>query len=100
MSVEGPRPLLQSAEHPGSSYDRAPTCSSITRDLDVMLPMRDGVKICIGVYRPDAPERFPALLAFAIYNKDFQGSDTTEALPPQPAWPHPGLNMPALRAGA
>ena len=51
-----------------------------------MVPMRDGVKICVDVYRPDAPEKFPALLAFAIYNKDFQGPDMAEALPPQPAW--------------
>lgn len=28
----------------------------------------------------------PALLAFAIYNKDIQGPDVTEAIPPQPAW--------------
>lgn len=86
MSVERSRPLLQSAEHLGSNYNRTPTYSSIARDLDVMVPMRDGVKICIDVYRPDAPERFPALLAFAVYNKDFQGPDAAEALPPQPAW--------------
>jgi hypothetical protein len=58
----------------------------MARDVDVMVPMRDGIKICIDVYRPDTPEKFPALLAFAIYNKDFQGPDMAEALPPQPAW--------------
>lgn len=73
MTAEISRPLLQSADNPGRSYDRAPTYSSIHRELDVMVPMRDGVKICVDVYRPDAPEKFPALLAFAIYNKDFQG---------------------------
>ena len=35
--------------------------------------MRDGVKIAIDVYRPDATERLPALLAFSIYNKDKEG---------------------------
>ena len=48
--------------------------------------MRDGVKICVDIYRPDTTEKLPALLAFAIYNKDFQGPDVAEALPPQPAW--------------
>ena len=86
MTVELSRPLLQSADKPGADYDRAPTYSSILRDLDVMVPMRDGVKICVDVYRPDAAEKFPALLAFAIYNKDFQGPDMAEAVPPQPAW--------------
>ena len=80
------RPLLQSAENPGPHYDREPTYASIARDMDVMVPMRDGVKICVDVYRPQASGKFPALLAFAIYNKDFQGPDMAEALPPQPAW--------------
>ena len=91
MSVEGSRhrsslELLPSADNPGPSYDREPTFSSIARDIDVMVPMRDGVKICVDVYRPEASGKFPALLAFAIYNKDFQGPDMAAALPPQPAW--------------
>ena len=80
------RALLQSAENPGPSYDRPPTISSMARDMDVMVPMRDGVQICVDIYRPDQAGKFPALLAFAIYNKDFQGPDMAEALPPQPAW--------------
>ncbi len=91
MSFEASRPkssaqLLHSAENPGPTYDRTPTFSSIARDIDVMVPMRDGVKICVDVYRPEASGKFPALLAFAIYNKDFQGPDMAAALPPQPAW--------------
>ena len=78
--------LLPSAENPGPSYDREPTFSSIARDIDVMVPMRDGVKICVDIYRPEASGKFPVLLAFAIYNKDFQGPDMAAALPPQPAW--------------
>ena len=77
---------LQSAENPGPVYDREPLYSSIARDIDVMVPMRDGVNICVDVYRPEAAGKFPVLLAFAIYNKDFQGPDMAEALPPQPAW--------------
>jgi putative CocE/NonD family hydrolase len=77
---------LQSPENPGPAYDRPPLYSSIARDVDVMVPMRDGVNLCVDVYRPEAAGKFPALLAFAIYNKDFQGPDMAEALPPQPAW--------------
>ena len=38
------------------------------------------------MYRPDTKEKLPALLAFAIYNKDLQGPDIADALTPQPAW--------------
>src|SRR6202035_1286475 len=85
VNGESSRPLLQSAENPGSNYNREPTIAEIARDMDVMVPMRDGVKICIDVYRPDAPGKFPALLAFAIYNKDFQGPDMAAAPPAPPA---------------
>ena len=73
-------PLLQSPDHPGPAYDRAPEFADITREVDVMVPMRDGVKICVDIYRPNARGKFPALLAFAIYNKDLQGPDLAEAL--------------------
>ena len=79
-------PLLMSSEAPPTDYDRAPSYERMVRDIDVMVPMRDSVKICIDIYRPDTTEKLPALLAFAIYNKDFQGPDVAESLPPQPAW--------------
>src|SRR5436305_7793233 len=80
-----PQPLFTSGESPPSDYDRAPTYAMI-RERDVMVAMRDGVKLATDVYRPDTSEKLPALLAFAIYNKDFQGPDVAESLPPQPAW--------------
>jgi predicted acyl esterase len=66
VNGESSRPLLQSAENPETNYNREPTIAEIARDMDVMVPMRDGVKICVDVYRPEAPGKFPALLAFAI----------------------------------
>ena len=42
---------------------------------DVAVPMRDGVNLSIDIYRPDSTEKFPALLAFSIYNKDLQGPE-------------------------
>ena len=77
--------VLQSPDNPGPIYDRPPE-HNIVRDVDVMVPMRDGVQICVDIYRPKAAGKFPALLAFAIYNKDLQGPDLAEGLPPQPAW--------------
>ena len=54
MKVNSPPPptALQSPDSPGPAYDRAPECSEITRDIDVMVPMRDGVEICVDIYRP------------------------------------------------
>jgi len=41
-------------------------------DRDVQAEMRDGVKLCVDVYRPDAPGRFPALLTMHPYCKDIE----------------------------
>jgi uncharacterized protein len=78
--------LAYAADSPPADYDRPPTYQKMIRELDVTVPMRDGVKLCVDVYRPATDEKLPALLAFAIYNKDFQGPDMAEAMPPQPAW--------------
>jgi len=73
-------------DRPPPSYDRPATYTGVIRERDVYVPMRDGVNLCIDIYRPDTEEKLPALLAFAIYNKDMQSLDLTEKLPPQPAW--------------
>lgn len=77
---------LNHAEAPPGSYDRAPQYVDMIAEKDVRVPMRDGVKLAVDVYRPKSDDKFPALLAFAIYNKDLQGPDAAEALPPQPSW--------------
>lgn len=77
---------LNHPETPPGRYDRAPQYDSMIANKDVYVPMRDGKKLAIDIYRPDSEEKFPALLAFAIYNKDLQGPDAAEALPPQPSW--------------
>jgi predicted acyl esterase len=68
------------------AYDRPAQYHGIIKERDVVVPMRDGIKLSIDVYRPESTEKFPALLAFAVYNKDFQGPDLAETLTPQPAW--------------
>jgi len=45
----------------------------IKKEEDVYIPTRDGDKICVDVYRPDAEGKFPALLAFSAYGKSSQG---------------------------
>jgi len=53
---------------------------------DVMVPMRDGVRLCVDIYRPETDLKLPALLAIAGHNKDLQTPELAAALPPQPAW--------------
>jgi uncharacterized protein len=70
----------------GSQYDRPVQYVGFITERDVRVSMRDGVELCVDIYRPNAEEKLPALLAFAVYNKDIQGPDVSESLPPQPAW--------------
>jgi predicted acyl esterase len=39
-------------DNPGVAYDGAPEFSDIARAIDVMVPMRDGVQICVDICRP------------------------------------------------
>lgn len=74
---------------PPPHYDRKPEYDAMHWDRDIMIPMRDGVRICADVYRPDARAKFPALLAYAPHNKDLQTPEACEKAPaigPQPAW--------------
>ena len=66
-------------------------------ERDLMVTMRDGVKLAIDVYRPDAESRYPVLYAAALHNKDLQGPDIADVLPPQPA--HAPLWFGPIEAG-
>jgi uncharacterized protein len=41
---------------------------------DQMIPVGDGVSLASDVYLPKAPGRYPAIVAFAAYSKELQGS--------------------------
>lgn len=69
-----------------ATYQPNPIATSLVWDKDVMAPMRDGVSLCVDVYRPEGVGKFPALLAVAGHNKDLQTPELARALPPQPAW--------------
>jgi uncharacterized protein len=86
-SGSGVKSGLQAAgDCPPIGYQRAPSHDAMIAEKDVAVSMRDGVKLSVDIYRPDSVERFPALLAFSIYNKDLQGPEVAQSLPPQPAW--------------
>ena len=53
---------------------------------DQRVTMRDGVRLCVDVYLPQTPGRYPALLSLSPYSKDIQQK------PPQ--WSH------AIESGA
>jgi putative CocE/NonD family hydrolase len=78
--------MFGAGDRPPTTYERAPEHAGIVREVDVVVPMRDGVKLVLDVYRPDAPGRFPALLAFGGHPKHIQGPDFAAATPPQPSW--------------
>ena len=44
----------------------------IKGERDIHVPMRDGVRLAINVFRPDTEGRFPALVALSPYVKDHQ----------------------------
>src|SRR3974377_943907 len=82
-----PTPYLTSAgDELPTQYDRTPEYDGFIEERDIRVVMRDGVHLSVDVYRPDTTKKLPALLAFAIYNKDLQGAAIAAALTPQPAW--------------
>jgi putative CocE/NonD family hydrolase len=54
-------------------------------ERDLRIRMRDEVTLALDVYRPEGPGPFPVLYACALHNKDIQGPDMADVLPPQPA---------------
>ncbi|MFJ8107852.1 CocE/NonD family hydrolase [Streptomyces sp. NPDC096132] len=78
--------LPVTSETPPTLYDRPAEYDDFIAERDVRVPMRDGVELCVDIYRPRTEEPLPALLAFAIYNKDLQGPDIATTIPPQPSW--------------
>jgi predicted acyl esterase len=57
---------------PSSKNESAKTTYKIKIEKNVMVPMRDGVRLAVDIYRPDAPGRFPALLGLSSYGKAIQ----------------------------
>jgi len=45
----------------------------IVEELDVKVPMRDGIRLSTNIYRPDGPDRFPVLLMRSPYGNGGTG---------------------------
>lgn len=54
----------------------------IRLEEDIWVPMRDGVKLAVDVYRPDAPGKFPALVSWSWYGKDSEKLETNPKYQP------------------
>ncbi len=51
----------------------------IRTDKNISVKARDGIRLAVDVYRPDAPGKFPALLSLSPYGKELQAL----LMPPQ-----------------
>ena len=78
--------MLGGPHSPPPGYDRGPSYDKMKQDRDLMVPMRDGTRLCVDIYRPEGEGRFPVLLALAAHNKDLQTPEACEHSGPQPAW--------------
>jgi len=52
-------------------------------ERDIGVAMRDGARLAVEMYRPDAPVRYTVLSAAALQNKDIQGPDIADILAAQ-----------------
>src|SRR5664280_799772 len=43
---------------------------TMVAEKDVFVTMRDGVKVALDIFRPDAPGEFPVIYATSAYQKD------------------------------
>lgn len=78
----------QIVKHEGSQ----PTYNVKTQK-NIMVPMRDGVRIAVDIYRPDAEgEKFPAILAWGMWGKDLQ--EAVRWLADKPYRPQPYYDSP------
>ncbi|MCO5159522.1 MAG: CocE/NonD family hydrolase [Mesorhizobium sp.] len=75
-----------SSTEPGPFYDRTPEYPDADWERDIIVPMRDGVRLCVDICRPRTTTPLPALLAIAPYNKEQNGPEYARAVPPQPSW--------------
>jgi uncharacterized protein len=62
----------------------------VKTEKDIMVAMRDGVRIAVDVHRPNAEgKRFPAILAWGMWGKDLQEAVRWLADKPQPYYDSP-----------
>src|SRR5580704_10103654 len=80
--IEGREPFHRQTSTGSVTKNRVET---MIEERDISVAMRDGTRLAVDVYRPDAAGKYPVLYASALHNKDIQGPDIADILPPQPA---------------
>jgi len=70
----------------GKQEPSKPIYGTKVEGLDMMIPMRDGTRLAVDIWVPDAKGRFPALLGIAPHNKFLQRPEVSDACRNQPAW--------------
>jgi hypothetical protein len=78
--------IVYSMFSPPVDYDPPVIYEKMIKEQDIMVAMRDGVKVSVDVYRPDTRKKVPALMSFATHFKDWQTPEEAQALRSQPAW--------------
>ena len=58
-----------------TKWQTSPRKYGVTIERDVAIPVRDGVTLDADIFRPDAPGKFPALLAVHAYPKASQSAE-------------------------
>ena len=79
-TVDLPRPAYWQAQYLKNVDRLSKPQYTMIVERDVPLKMRDGVTLRADVFRPDAPGKFPGLLALSAYGKDCQSAP----IPAQP----------------
>ncbi|MGW3149190.1 CocE/NonD family hydrolase [Streptomyces sp. NPDC001177] len=71
--VEPGQRRLNGPQTTGRQYrNLSPALHGTTRDDNVPVPVRDGIRLLADIHRPDADGRFPALIAAAPYPRQLQ----------------------------
>src|SRR5246127_5402015 len=89
---EGPKASRQTAQRSANGRRRG-----MIEERDISVAMRDGTRLAVDVYRPEAGGRYHVVYASPLHNKDIQGPDIADILPPQPA--HAPLWFGPIEAG-
>lgn len=78
---------MPDSHSPPPGYETPIVCDGLIEMRDVMVPMRDGKRLAVDIYRPNLDGKFPALLAIAPHNKEYQTPEFAKAVQwAQPAW--------------
>src|SRR5215813_15118033 len=71
--LQGQSAVAQAVRHYDDSLLSKPTYR-VKTEIDVKVPMRDGITLSADIYRPDVEGKFPAILVRTPYNNNTEGA--------------------------